>query len=358
MGRPIRIAVIFGGRSGEHEISCRSADSIMAHLDPARYEVVPVGIGRDGSWSLSGGPAEGLGSAIRALGSVDLAFPALHGPYGEDGTIQSLLEYIGVPYVGNGVFSSAAGMDKELTKKLLVAEGLRVTPEVVLRPGTDTVTVEQRRRLGLPVFVKPARAGSSLGVSRVTRWDELPAAVAAARTGDGKVLVEAAVGGREVDVGVLEYPDGRVTAGPPLEIRVTDRAFFDYDAKYHDAGAVFDIPARLDAATTARVQDLAVRAFHALECTGLLRVDFFLPEQGDPVVNEVNTFPGFTAASQFPRMWQAAGLPYGALLDVMVETALRRQVSPGKGLPPPAAVPNGPPGAAVPNGPPGAAVPN
>ena len=327
MGRSIRIAVIFGGRSGEHEISCRSADSIMAHLDPARYEVVPVGIGRDGSWSVAGGPAEGIGSAIRALGGVDLAFPALHGPYGEDGTIQALLEYIGVPYIGNGVFSSAAGMDKELTKKLLVAEGLRVTPEVVLRPGTDTVAPVDRRRLGLPVFVKPARAGSSLGVSRVTSWADLPAAVAAARTGDGKVLVEAAVGGREIDVGVLEYPDGRVEAGPPLEIRVTDRAFFDYDAKYHDAGAVFDIPARLDAATTARVQDLAVRAFHALECSGLLRVDFFLPEQGDPVVNEVNTFPGFTSASQYPRMWQAAGLPYGALLDIMVSTALRR-VSP------------------------------
>ncbi|MBB5873983.1 D-alanine-D-alanine ligase [Allocatelliglobosispora scoriae] len=325
----IRLAVIYGGRSGEHDVSLASATSILTHLDRSVYDVTEVLITRGGEWVVGGEPL-GMGSALRRLAEQDVVFPALHGPYGEDGTIQSVLELIGVPYVGSGVLASAAGMDKEFTKKLLVAAGLRVAAGVVLRGPQSTVAPADRELLGLPVFVKPARAGSSLGVSRVDDWAALPDALALARRSDGKVLVEAAVRGREVDVAVLEHPDGRVTAGPPLEIRVSGPDFFDYDAKYA-GGAVFDIPARLDPAVTELLRERAVRAFGALECRGLLRVDFFLPADGsEPVVNEVNTFPGFTAASQFPRMWAEAGLPFPRLLDTLIATALpTRQVTSG-----------------------------
>jgi D-alanine-D-alanine ligase len=361
----IRIAVVFGGRSGEHEVSCLSAGSIVANLDRDRYDVVPVGIRTDGAWVVGADTpavradparalramtaAEGTGevdvggslvTAVAALRGVDVAFPALHGRYGEDGTIQSMLEYVGVPYVGNGVLASAAGMDKEYTKKILTADGLRVCADVVLRRGEEEVGPADRERLGLPVFVKPATGGSSLGVSKVTDWADLAAAVREARateacTGDAKVMVEAAVAGREVDVGVLEYPDGRLVAGPPLEIRVTDEhTFFDYQAKYRDSDTIFDIPARLDPPAAALLQTRAVQVFRAMECGGLLRVDFFLPA-GDvePVVNEINTFPGFTTASQYPQIWRVAGLDYPALVDVLVDTALARRGPAARGGP-------------------------
>ncbi|WP_326553258.1 D-alanine--D-alanine ligase family protein [Micromonospora sp. NBC_01813] len=333
----IRIAVLSGGRSGEHEVSRRSGESIVAHLDPATYQVTQVLIGRDGSWSIDGEPAT-LPAALSMLCDQDVVFPAFHGPYGEDGTVQSMLEWLDVPYVGNGVLASAAGMDKAMTKTLLAADGLRTAAAVTLRPG-DELSQEDQWRLGLPVFVKPARAGSSLGVSRVENWSQLPAALDKARQVDEKVLVEQAVSGREIDVAVLQYPDGRVVAGPPLEI-VADAAFFDYDAKY-DGSAVFHIPAALDSVTTQLLQDRAVQAFQSLGCRGLLRVDFFLPGAAvvasrvdglgsqvdaadgsapiEPVVNEVNTFPGFTNASQYPRIWQQAGLGFPQLLDILIE---------------------------------------
>lgn len=318
----MKLAIVYGGRSGEHDVSCRSARSILAHLDRVRYDVTEVVIGRDGAWHVDGIPVS-MGDALRTLGRADVVFPALHGPYGEDGTVQSLLELAGVPYVGSGVLASATGMDKEFTKKILAADGLRVANGVVLRPGQDDVSPADRERLGLPVFVKPARAGSSIGVTRVDDWAQLPAALAAARECDGKVLVEAGVAGREVDVAVLEHPDGSLRAGPPLEIRVAGgHDFFDYDAKYTAGEVVFDIPARLDPWATALLQCRALQAFAALECRGLLRVDFFLPaDGGEPVLNEVNTFPGFTSASQYPRIWQAAGMSYPELLDTLVNTA-------------------------------------
>ncbi|MDG4757541.1 D-alanine--D-alanine ligase family protein [Micromonospora sp. WMMD710] len=319
-----RLAVLYGGQSGEHEVSRQSAASILAALDRDRYQVTEVLIGRDGGWYLDGRPTA-LPQALRVLRTQDVVFPALHGPYGEDGTVASLLEWLGVPYVGNGVFASAAGMDKGVTKRLLAVEGLRVSPGVTLRPGEDLAPAD-RRRLQLPVFVKPARAGSSLGVVKVDDWAGITAALEQARQVDPKVLVEQGARGREIDVAVLQYPDGRVQAGPPLEIRVTGAGFFDYDAKY-DGGAVFQIPAPLDAATTEVLQDRAIRAFHALDCRGLLRVDFFLPEHGsrEPIVNEVNTFPGFTAASQFPQIWQQAGIGFAALLDILIAGALADQ---------------------------------
>ncbi len=327
--RRISIAVVFGGRSSEHEVSCHSAQSVLAHLDPDRYDVLPVRIDPDGRWSVGDrqtpdGVVDSIVAALPILRHVDLVFPVLHGLYGEDGTLQALLEHANIPYLGNGVFAGAVGMDKEFTKRLLVAEGLTVADGVLLLPQTDTLSPQQREWLGLPVFVKPARAGSSVGVSKVDEWADLPAAVAQARKLDSRVLVEAAVVGREIDVAVLEHPDGRIEAGPPLEIRVNEgHRFFDYEAKYHGGGAVFDIPALLDPATTALIQEHAVRAFRALDCAGLLRVDFFLRD-GVPVVNEVNTFPGFTAESQYPRIWQRAGLEFPALLDVLIATALAR----------------------------------
>ena len=342
-----RVAVVFGGRSGEHEVSCKSALSVVNHLRRERYEVMPVRITPDGAWvigkdvpadmdmdvdgllelteSSGGQPLASIADAIVALRETDVVFPALHGPYGEDGTIQSVLEMVRLPYVGSGVFASSAGMDKEFTKKLLVAEGLPVADGVVLRAGRGTVSPAERDRLGLPVFVKPSRAGSSLGVSKVDSWDELEAALLQARDSDAKVLVEEAVHGREVDLGVLEHPDGSLQVGPPLEIRFPDQhQFFDYDAKYLDPSTIFDIPARLDPAIIVRLQELAVRTFRALECRGLLRVDFFLRYGTEPVINEVNTFPGFTAVSQYPQMFRVAGLDYPALLDVLIATALAR----------------------------------
>jgi D-alanine-D-alanine ligase len=339
-----RIAVVFGVRSGEHAVSVHSVESVLANLDRDRYEVLAVKITPAGIWrvgeqgdelldgdepALSGDDRTDLwrsmAGAVALLRTVDVAFPLLHGAYGEDGTIQSLLEIAGIPYVGNGVIASAVGMDKEFTKKILAADGLPVARSVVLHSSTPDIPLDTVRGLGLPVFVKPARSGSSLGVSKVDTWDDLPAAVATAMAVDSKVLIEEAVIGREVDLGVLEHPDGRLEAGPPLEIRVTDgHTFFDYDAKYDDTTTVFDIPARLDPALTARLQDYAVRVFESLGCAGLLRIDFFLRGGVDPVINEVNTFPGFTAASQYPQIWRAAGLEFRDLLTVLITTALAR----------------------------------
>ncbi|SNT11736.1 D-alanine-D-alanine ligase [Asanoa hainanensis] len=317
----MRIAVLFGGRSGEHEVSRKSAQSIIANLGDA-YAVTEVLIGRDGQWHVDQVPVT-FANALDVLKDQDVVFPALHGPYGEDGTVQAMLEWLGVPYVGNGVLASAAGMDKAVTKTLLAADGLRVAGGVTLRKG-EHLTPTDQERLGLPVFVKPARAGSSLGVSRVNHWWQLPEALAAARMFDEKVLLEPAVIGREVDVAVLEHPDGRVVAGPPLEILVSGAGFFDYDAKYA-GGARFQIPADLHPTTTEVLQDRAVRAFRALGCRGLIRVDFFLPEDGpgsEPVVNEVNTFPGFTTVSQYPQIWQRAGIDYPELLDILIAGAV------------------------------------
>ena len=268
---------------------------------------------------------------VKSWRSVDVVFPVLHGPYGEDGTIQGLLELAGVPYVGAGVLSSAVGMDKEFTKKLLVAEGLPVGPYAVLRPSQQTLPRHECERLGLPVFVKPARGGSSIGVTRVARWDELAAAVADARRHDPKVIVEAAINGRELECGVLEMPDGTMEASTVGEIRVAgvrgrEDGFYDFVTKYLDDAAELDVPAKIDDDIADAVRQLAIRAFRAIDCQGLARVDFFLTDDG-PVINEVNTMPGFTTISMYPRMWAASGVDYPSLLATMVETAL----GPGRG---------------------------
>ncbi|MFC4079872.1 D-alanine--D-alanine ligase family protein [Amycolatopsis samaneae] len=358
-GEKIRVAVVFGGRSTEHAISCLSAGSVLAQLDPARFEVVPIGITPAGGWVLAGGGPDqlairggqlpsvadgralvlagdptrrelvalGTGEVTEVLAAVDVVFPVLHGAFGEDGTIQGLLELAEIPYVGAGVLASAAAMDKEYAKKLLAAAGLPVGGYTVLRRGQSTVEEQDRERLGLPVFVKPSRAGSSVGISRVTDWSEVDAAIALARRTDPKALVEAAVVGREVEVGVLEYPDGRVEASLPAEIRVLsadESAWYDFETKYLGEEAELDIPAKLDDAVTERVRAMAVEAFRALDCQGLARVDFFVGEDDEPIVNEINTMPGFTAKSAYPQMWQVTGVDYPALLSTLIETAIAR----------------------------------
>jgi D-alanine-D-alanine ligase len=351
----IRVAVVFGGRSGEHSVSCISAASVLANLNPDRFDATAIGITPQGRWLLvdpatvaipsNGSPLPSVTdgrevlvpaapSAAAALAGasgsgvpapVQVVFPVLHGPYGEDGTIQGMLELAGVPYVGAGVLASAAAMDKEFAKKLLAAEGLPVGRWAVLRPGADNLDLDERARLGLPVFVKPARAGSSLGVSRVDRWSDLADAVAHARRTDPKVLVEAAVPGREVECGVLEYPDGRVAASPAAEIRVAgDHEFYDFDAKYLVDDATFDIPARLPAAVTERIQQLSLLAFRALDAQGMARVDFFVTPEHEVLINEVNTLPGFTPISMYPRMWAQGGVPFPELLETLIGTALAR----------------------------------
>ncbi|MCV7384039.1 D-alanine--D-alanine ligase [Mycolicibacter longobardus] len=360
-----RVAVVFGGRSSEHAISCVSAGSILRNLDPQRFEVVAVGITPEGAWVLTDGNPDALAITDRqlptvstasgaelalaadpqragqlvamsstgpaeVLESVDVVFPVLHGPYGEDGTVQGLLELAGVPYVGAGVLASAAGMDKEFTKKLLAAEGLPIGPYAVLRAAQETLSMQDRERLGLPLFVKPARGGSSIGVSRVTSYDELAAAIAEARRHDPKVIVEAAIVGREIECGVLEFPDGMVAASTVGEIRVAgvqdrDDSFYDFATKYLDDAAELDVPAKIDDHVADAVRQLAIRAFAALDCQGLARVDFFLTDDG-PVINEINTMPGFTTISMYPRMWSASGVDYPTLLATMVDTALARGV--------------------------------
>jgi D-alanine-D-alanine ligase len=358
-----RVAVVFGGRSTEHAISCVSAGSVLRAIDRDRYDVVPVGISHEGRWvlaaddpdrlaisdgklpevdatgtsvMLSGDPAARAlvvtepGDVPRALSQVDVVLPLLHGPYGEDGTIQGLLELAGVPYVGSGVLSSAVSMDKAYMKLILAAAGLPVGPHVVVKPREWTLNRAGVREavaaLGYPVFVKPARGGSSVGISKVTAPDELDAAIEIARACDPKVVVEAAVAAREIECGVLEGLDGGAPeASVPAEIRVTgSHEFYDFEAKYLDDATELDVPADLPKPVAAEVRRLAVAAFDALSCEGLARVDFFVRPDGDVLINEVNTMPGFTPYSMFPRMWQATGVDYPALVDRLIRTALRR----------------------------------
>jgi len=337
----IRVAVVYGGRSSEHAISCVSAGSILRHLDPARFEVIPVGIARDGSWlradadpdeltiadgklpEVAGSADSALAAVGEILASVDVVFPILHGPYGEDGTIQGLLELAGLPYVGAGVLASAAGMDKEFAKKLMAADGIPIGDFVVLRPGQEEPAAEDIARLGFPLFVKPARGGSSIGVSRVADPDGLSAAIAEARRHDPKVIIESAIVGRELECGVLEFPDGDIRASTIGEIRVPGVGVYDFETKYLDDAAELDVPAAVDDETEKLLQSLAIRTFNALDCQGLARVDFFLTADG-PVVNEINTMPGFTTISMYPRMWGASGIDYETLVGTMVETALAR----------------------------------
>jgi D-alanine--D-alanine ligase len=357
----VRVAVVFGGRSSEHEISCLTAGSVMAAIDRERYEVVPVGIARDGRWVLAderrlaieGGrlpevAGDGLplalpfdpmtrglvivepGEVPRTLGDVDVVLPLLHGPYGEDGTIQGLLELAGVPYVGSGVLASAVAMDKAFMKVVWQGAGLPVGPHVVVADRRwrreRKRMVDEIKELGWPVFVKPARAGSSMGISKVETEAELEAAVEAAREHDPKVIVEAAIEGREIECGVLEgLDDDPPEASLPAEVHVgSGHDYYDFEAKYLDEGLRLDIPPDLPPAVVEEIRRLSVQAFEALGCEGLARVDFFYTPGGQVILNEINTMPGCTPASAFPKMWAATGLDYPGLVDRWIRTALGR----------------------------------
>ena len=339
----LRVAVLFGGRSGEHDVSLMSARSVIAALDAARYEVIPIGITREGRWVTGPSPEvvlQGLERGdLRGLEPcalvpqpghplnppIDVAFPVLHGPLGEDGTIQGIFELAEIPYVGAGVAASAVGMDKELMKAAFRAAGLPVVPYRVVRRRAwererESVQASLLADPGLPAFVKPANLGSSVGVSRVDRPEELSGALEEAFRYDVKVLVErSAAPLREIECSVLGNEEPQVSL--PGEV-VPGRSFYDYQAKYHDPTTRLVAPAELEPALVRRVQELAAAAFQAVDACGMARVDFFLRPDGQVLVNEINTIPGFTAVSMYPRLWEVSGLPYPRLLDRLVELAL------------------------------------
>ena len=328
MSDRVRVAVLAGGRSSEHEISLASAASVAAALDPARYDVTTIGIGRDGRWelpsaerpSLTDGVADSLPvpktDAPVPLGAVDVVLPILHGPFGEDGTVQGLLELAAVPYVGSGVTASALCMDKDLFKAVLRDRAIPVCRSVTLRPG-DPV----EHPFPYPVFVKPARLGSSVGISKVTAAGALVAAVELAFRHDEKVLVEEFQDGVEVECGVL---GNREPIASVVGEIVAHADWYDYSAKYDDGGMELVVPARISPEATERVRELAVASFVATDCEGMARVDFFVRSDGEVVVNELNTIPGFTATSVYAKLFDATGVPYAELLDRLVRLALER----------------------------------
>ena len=335
MTQRIRVAVVAGGRSSEHEISLASARSVLEALDPERYETTTIAIGRDGRWAIGTGEEQGVleGESVpvtqslpvladskpaAAIGSVDVVLPVLHGPFGEDGTVQGLLELANVPYVGAGVAASAICMDKDLFKAVLRDRGIPVARNATLRLGDEI-----ENPFGYPVFVKPARLGSSVGISKAHDEAELETAVALARRHDEKVLVEEFVAGTEVECGVLGNLRPAPIASVVGEI-VPHGEWYDYAAKYDLDGSDIIVPARIPDETAARVQELAVDSFIATECEGMARVDFFVREDGEVVVNEINTIPGFTSTSVYARLFEASGIPYAELLDRLIQLALER----------------------------------
>ncbi len=330
MSGRVRVAVLLGGRSSEHEISIASGRSVLAALDPTRYDPVTVEIGRDGRWELGTGdnagsvaetlPVPTSGGVPATLGDVDVVLPILHGPFGEDGTVQGLLELAGVPYVGAGVAASAVCMDKDLAKAVLRARGIPVTRSVTIREG-DPID----HPFEYPVFVKPARLGSSVGISKVRAAEELEPAVATARRHDDKVLIEENVDGIEVECGVLG--NRSPTASLPGEIVAhgfEGADWYDFSAKYDEGGMDLIVPPRIPADVIARVQEVSVDAFIATECEGMARVDCFVTGDGEVLVNELNTIPGFTPTSVYAKLFEASGVPYGELLDRLIELALER----------------------------------
>ncbi len=354
----LRVAILYGGRSAEHEVSVVSARSVMASIDRAKYDLVPIAITKEGRWllpdrtpeqleapagSLPGTGEEGTGVAITrsadgamleplegggsALGPVDVVFPVLHGPYGEDGTVQGLLELAGVPYVGAGVLASALGMDKEMQKQLFRARGLPVVPHIHVhvedwRRNAALVTELAETEIGFPCFTKPSSLGSSIGISKCRTVEELGSGLDLALSYDRKALVEKAVAGRELECAVLgnDEPEASIVG----EI-VPAHEFYDFEAKYIAQGSELRIPAQLPEPVSEEIRRLAVEAFRALDCAGMARVDFFYDEaSGAVVLNEINTIPGFTPISMYPKLWEASGIPYAKLIDRLIELALER----------------------------------
>ncbi|WP_219107294.1 D-alanine--D-alanine ligase family protein [Austwickia sp. TVS 96-490-7B] len=363
--RKPRVALVFGGRSSEHPVSCVTAASVMAAVDRDRYEVVPIGITREGKWLVHDGDlsaltfsgsqlpqvlGEGVEVAVplsqeerglRAVGhdadgaglrDVEVVFPLLHGPFGEDGTLQGMLDLADVRYVGSGVLASAVMMDKHYMKVVFAAAGLTVGPYQVITDKDwcrdSQAALDRCAQLQFPLYVKPCRAGSSVGITRVEHAEELRAAVEAAREHDPKVIVEEGIFGREIECGVLEGHHGEPDRASPLGEIVVEQghAFYDFEAKYLDGDDVrLSCPAVMPEADAEHIREQAIRAFHAAGCEGLARVDFFYTPQGQIIINEINTMPGFTPFSMYPRLWQEAGISYTDLISELIELALERR---------------------------------
>lgn len=349
-----RVAVLFGGQSAEHEVSLQSAQNIIKALDPEKYDVIPIGIGKDGQWYLEDS-AEwllnsqdpkliklnttaqpvmlGTGSQSTelmiaggnsSLGPIDVVFPVLHGPMGEDGTIQGLLKLAHLPFVGAGVLGSAVGMDKDVMKRLLKAAGLPVTDFLVFREADrDSIDFETvKNQFGLPVFVKAANLGSSVSVSKVIDKESFDEAIEEAFRYDRKILIEKSAKGREIEISVLG--NNNPVASLPGEI-IVKADYYSYEAKYiDDDGAEAQIPADLPADQVKQIQDIAIQAFKVLCCEGLARVDFFITDKNEILINEINTMPGFTRISMYPKMWEASGVPVNELVDRLIDLAIER----------------------------------
>lgn len=357
----LRVAILYGGRSAEHEVSVISARSVMAAIDRSKYDVVPIAITKAGRWmlpektpeqleapkgSLPGTGEQGTGVALMrepggaelkpldggaGVGGIDVVFPVLHGPYGEDGTVQGMLELAGVAYVGAGVLASALGMDKEMQKELFSSRGLPVVPYIHVHAddwqrGPASILELASDEIGIPCFTKPARLGSSIGVSRCTTPDELRAGLDLALQHDDKALVEKAINGRELECSVLgnDEPEASIVG----EI-VSAHAFYDFEAKYIEEGSELLIPAPIPENVSEEIRRLAVEAFRAIDCAGMARVDFFYDEASGAVyVNEINTIPGFTPISMYPKLWEASGIPYAKLIDRLIELAIEKHAAP------------------------------
>jgi D-alanine-D-alanine ligase len=328
VSKRVRVAVLLGGKSSEHEISLESARSVLKALDPEHYDVATVAIQRDGRWELGTGEDGSVAETLpvptdkvpATLGEVDVVFPVLHGPFGEDGTVQGLLELAGVPYVGAGVLGSALAMDKDVFKAVMRDRGIPVTRNITIRQGG-----KPQNPFGFPVFVKPARLGSSVGITKVASEEQLAAAVELAFVHDEKVLVEEFVEGVEVECGVLGNEEPLASLpGEIVSHGFSGVDWYDYSAKYDEGGMDLVIPPRLPEETNKRVQELAVDSFVAGECEGMARVDFFVRPGGEVLLNELNTIPGFTATSVYAKLFEASGIPYPELVDRLVQLALDR----------------------------------
>lgn len=364
--RKLRVLLLFGGRSSEHSVSCVTAAGVMHAIDRERFEIVPVGITRDGGWTLLDEDPEGWAlntgklpeissvdhpvhlstdaqktsllsysdSAVADLGEIDVVFPLLHGPFGEDGSIQGMLEMAGVSYVGSGIAASAMGMDKHYMKVVFEGAGFNVGPYEVITNKQwlrdSEAAMKRCDNLQYPLFVKPARAGSSVGITKVDDPSELRAAIEIARAEDPKVIIEQGIVGREIECGVLEgRGSGPSRASLPGEIAVADNqhTFYDFEAKYVDgAAAELSCPANLSDEATIEIRELAVKAFDAIDAEGLSRVDFFYTPEGEWIINEINTMPGFTPSSMYPQMWAKTGIAYRELIDELIALATERNI--------------------------------
>lgn len=347
----LKIGVLFGGKSAEHEVSLQSARNVINSLDKNKYEVIPIGITKEGKWLLSDtsnyllnsnnpkliklnnsnkevalyaqgqGALTSINNNSEMKGKIDVIFPVMHGPFGEDGSMQGLLKLAGVPFVGPSVLGSAVGMDKEITKRILRDAGIPIGKFVTLRNGDKVNFSKIKKELDLPLFIKPANMGSSVGVSKVNNEKEFKKAISEAFKYDTKIIIEENISGREIECALLG--NDMPMASIPGEI-IANQEFYSYDAKYIDEGSVAVIPAKLDKKTTKKIQELAIKTFQVLNCEGMSRVDFFLKKNGNILVNEINTIPGFTNISMYPKLWEASGVPVPKLLDRLIELAIER----------------------------------